>query len=460
MSHAVINYEYTIKERAKKHVTLSLLHAEYVQDNPDNYYGYSRYCDLIREYCKANRLSLRQHDNPGEKAYLDFAGTPIPIYDPKTNKVDFEAQLFCAALGVSSYAFCKALRNQQMESWLYANAALLEFLGGVPKYLVPDNLKSGVTKADDFDPDINAEYANFAQHYGAIIFPARPKKPKDKPKVEKNVQIIEQRIVAGLRNQRFYSIEELNLKIAQLIAKINDKPYQKLEGSRSIVFEELDKPALQPLPSCHYQLGQFAKYKLANDYHICVDKHHYSVPYEYVGKRLDVRITLSTIEVFYRGTRITCHARSYNKNAQTTNKKHMPKAHLAVVEWDVASYKQWAASIGESTQIMMNLLLEKHDELVALRQARGLKSLVKKLSPNHLEKACAFAHKHGVYSFRFIKEVMMGHGIDTSEPPPQRKLPCNHQNIRGSGYFNTKSSKIAKILTLIGQFIRQGVGNA
>ena len=447
-SCADIDYEYTIKELSKRHVTLKLTHEEYMSANPHNPYGYSRYCDLISQYRKDKKLSFRQSHNPGEKMWLDFAGPTVPIYDITTGKVSYEAQIFCASLGVSGYAYCEALRDQKMESWFYANRNAFDFYGGIPAYIVPDNLKAGVTKADNYDPDINPEYANFASYYNTIIYPTRPRKPKDKPKVEQNVQMVERRILARLRNHKFYSLGELNIKIKELIVELNEKPYQKLEGCRLSAFTKIDKPALQSLPTRHYELGKFIKQKVTNDYHIHYDKHYYSLPYEYVGKKVDIRITLSSVEIFYKSKRIACHKRS-EVAGKTTCKLHMPKAHLAMIEWDIDSYKSWSQSVGEETHLVMNILLEKYGELRSLRAARGIKKLTKKIGNSSLECACQFANRHKIYSFKFIRDIITGGTIQFDQEISQSRLPKNHSNIRGANYFDQNNSPLTDIVNMV-----------
>ncbi len=326
---ALPDWEHVSRELTKKGVTLVLVWEDYKQVHPDGM-EYSCFCKLFRKYRKENNLSMRQEYKAGEILELDFSGLTVPYTDKSTGKIK-KAEIFVAAIGVSQYLYVEACASQRLSDWIQANVHTLNFIGGVPSRMVPDNLKSGITKAHRYDPDVNITYQELACHYTVAIVPARPRKPRDKPKAESGVQVVQRQILARLRHHTFFSIEEINEAIRPLLEKLNQRPKQKIGVSRYQLFIDIDKPALRPLPPTPYVYAQWEKKRVPNDYHVCYEKHFYSVPYQYVHKKIDLRITAHTIEFYDKDICIARHKRAseHETTALTTLREHRPKAHQA-----------------------------------------------------------------------------------------------------------------------------------
>jgi transposase len=330
-------------ELKRKGVTRLLLWREYRQRH-ENGYNYSSFSQKYRDWKRDHGLglSMRQTHKAGEKLFVDYAGQTVPITNPGTGGVH-QAQVFVATLGASNYTYVEVTATQNTEDWLGSHRHSLEFLGGVPRVIVPDNLKSGVKSPCHYEPEINRAYAEFAQHYGVAIIPTRVRKPKDKAKVEVGVQIVERHILAPLRDRTFFSLAEANQAIWELLEKLNTKPFQKLEGSRRIAFEAIDKPELRPLPIQAFVVAEWRKAKVNIDYHIEIEGHYYSVPYKHTRQTVDVRLTGATLEVFSEGQRIASHARvpdlPKHKGRHSTISDHMPKSHQRYGDWSPRSYR-------------------------------------------------------------------------------------------------------------------------
>jgi transposase len=294
-----LNFSKIHKELKRKGVTLMLLWHEYKAQNPQGY-QYSQFCHLYRQWCNKLDPVMRQDHRAGEKLFVDYSGMTVPITDPGNGQTR-NAEIFVACMGASNYTYAEATLTQSLPDWIDSHVRAMEFLGGVPELIIPDNLKSAVNKACRYEPDLNPTYLDMATHYDTAVMPARVRAPKDKAKAEVGVQIVERWILAKLRNRTFFSITELNRAIAMLLIELNDKPFQKLPGTRKSVFESMDKPALKPLPVARYQFAQWKKARVHVDYHIEVDRHYYSVPYQLMRKELDVRLTENTVECFYKG---------------------------------------------------------------------------------------------------------------------------------------------------------------
>jgi transposase len=330
-----------------KHVTLQLLWEEYRQANPDGY-RYSRFCYLYQCWRSKLDVVLRQEHKAGEKMFVDWAGATIPVYDRHTGGV-WQASLFVAALGASSYMWAEATRDQQMEAWLKAHVHAFEHFQGIPELAVPDNCKTGVSKAHRYDPDLNPTYFNFAQHSGFAIVPARPRKPRDKAKVESAVQVAQRWIVAALRHRKFFSLEELNVAIRELLGKLNHRPFRKKDGTRASVWEAIDKPALKPLPMEPFDLSEWARARVNIDYHVAFDANFYSVPYSLVHEVVEIRSTPTTVEILHKGARVASHLRSRERNKAVTIHEHRPKSHREHLEWSPSRMVRWAETIGPHT---------------------------------------------------------------------------------------------------------------
>lgn len=341
------DWEYLREELTKQSVTLQLLWEEYREQHAD---GISRtqFYERFRAWRSTIDPVMRIPHKAGDKLFVDYAGQTVPVVDPATGEE--RSEVFVATLGASSYTYAEATWTQTLPDWTGAHVRAFAFFGGVPRLLVPDNLKSGVTDANYYEPGVNETYSHMAAHYGVAVLPARVRHPKDKAKVETGVRIAETRILARLRNRRFFSLHELNLSITELLEELNERPFQKLPGSRRSHFEEIDLPALAPLPVSPYVYAEWSKARAGIDYHVSVEKHYYSVPFTYIKKVLDVCATERTIEVFYKDKRIASHRRSWRKGGgYTTVSEHMPKSHRQYAEWSPRRLIGWAAKTGEST---------------------------------------------------------------------------------------------------------------
>jgi len=428
---------YLHQELKRKGVTLQLLWHEYRQSNPDGY-QYSQFCRIYQQWTKKLDPCLRQPYRAGEKLFVDYAGQTIPFIDRETGEIH-EAQVFVATLGASNYTFAEASLSQNLPSWIQSHIHAFEFFQGVPEILIPDNLLSAVTRPCRYEPDLNATYREMAEHYETVIIPARVRKPKDKAKVESGVQMVEHWVLAPLRHRDFFSLLEVNEAIAEQIEKLNNRPFQKLEGTRRSLFETLEKPALKPLPLERYVYADWKRAKPNIDYHIEVDHHYYSVPYQLIQHRLDVRFSDTLVEVLFKGRRVASHRRSYRKGGYTTLSEHMPKSHQKYLEWTPSRLLRWAAKTGPHTQNLVAAILEHrpHPEQ-GYRSCLGLLRLGKTYSAERLEAACARALEIKAYSYKNVESILKK-GLDrqplrtASSQPPQPLL--EHANLRGKEYY-------------------------
>jgi transposase len=423
-----------------RHLTLELVWREYKQAQPDGY-RYSRFCDLYREWCDTRKFTLRQQHNPGEKLFVDYAGATIPIQNRETGEIH-HASIFVAAMGFSSYTFAEATWSQELPCWISSHIHAFEYFGGVPSILTPDNLKSGVRRACRYEPDLNPTYNDMAAHYQVAVVPARPRKPRDKAVVENAVQVVQRWIVAALRKRTFFSLDELNLAIAELLTALNNKPFRKREGTRASQFAAFDKPALRPLPAERYEIGEWQKQKVDLDYHVSPDGHFYSVPYQLVGKHVDIRLTATAIEVFHDGLRVASHARSHVADRATTLPEHRPKAHRQYLEWTPSRLLHWADSAGPHTaELFRRILAAKPHPEAGYRCCLGMVRLGEKHTIPRFEAAAVRALHFGAYSLTNLKSIL-DHHLESEPLPgstPSTLLPqaLEHANIRGAAYFNS-----------------------
>ena len=322
---AVPDWPYIHQELRRKGVTLTLLWYEYKAAHPEGY-QYSWFCDQYRAWSAKLDVVMRQEHRAGEKLFVDYAGQTVEVVDRRTGEVR-QAQIFVAVLGASNYTYAEATWTQQLPDWIGSHVRTFQFFGGVPELAVPDNLRSGVTKAHRYEPDLNPTYMDLASHYGVAVLPARVRKPRDKAKAEAGVLLVERWILAALRNRTFFSLQEVNREIARLLERLNARPFKKLPGSRQELFEQLDRPALRPLPEQPYEFAEWKKVRVNIDYHVEVDGHYYSVPYQLVRKSLEARYSERTVECFHKGQRVASHVRSHLKGRHTTVAEHMPASH-------------------------------------------------------------------------------------------------------------------------------------
>ena len=388
---------YLHTERKKPGVTLELLHLEYLERHPTGY-RYTRFCDLYRRWLARHRLSMRQEHRAGEKVFVDYAGQKPHLIDPATGEV-IEVELFVGVLGASNYTYAEATRTQQLPDWLGSHQRLLTFLGGVPGAIVPDQLKTGVTIACRYEPGLHRTYDEFAQHHGTVILPARPGKPRDKPKIEVAVQIAERWILARLRDDRFFTLPALNARIWELLAELNARRMRRYGASRQELFARLDRPALRPLPATPFVYGEWKVAKVGIDYHVEIEHHYYSVPHALVQTAVDVRLTALTVEIFQRGQRVAAHLRSAARGHHTTVTAHMPLAHQRHRDWSPARLIAWAATVGPQTAAFVEALLtdRPHPEQ-GYRSCLGILRLAKRDGAGRLEAACARALAAGARS--------------------------------------------------------------
>ena len=430
----LLNYEYLCQEIKKPNVTLALLWEEYKQDYPDGY-QYSQFCELFRRYRKTLNYSMRQDHKAGEKTFVDF-GEGLKLVDPRTGEL-IPTKLFVSVWGASTLTFAKASLGEDISNWIDVNVSALEYYGCCPKAIVPDNLKSAVSKACRYEPEINPTYAEFASHHGVVIFPARPYRPKDKPKAENGVKLTKRWILAKLRNRIFCSLTQMNAAIRELLEIFNNKQMKRLKKSRRELFEILDKPNALPLPPEKYVFAEWKKVKVNIDYHVCFDDHYYSVPYTFIHQELEIRATRGIIEIFKKGQRICSHQRSYCKFQHTTQVEHMPRAHQKHLEWTPARILAWAEKCGPSVKKLVERIIQsrKFSEQ-AYRCCLGLFRLGAKFSDERLEKACRRALEYHIESYRGVNNILLKNldRIDIKEKNEQ-KIFVLHENIRGAGYY-------------------------
>ena len=425
---------YIHQELRRKGVTLQLLWEEYRQNHSQGY-SYSRFCELYQAWVGTVEPVLRQVHLPGEKMFVDWAGQTVPIYN--ADGTVSEAQIFVAVLGFSNKIFAEAFENQQLASWIAAHCHAYASFHGVARVTVPDNPKTAVIKACRYEPMVHRTYQDMAAHYGTAIIPARPKKPRDKAKVETGVQIAERSILAALRDQRFFSITELNQAIASLVVKLNGKPFQKLEGSRDSWFAEHEKAKLLPLPAAPFELATWSMAKVNIDYHVIVDHHGYSVPYTLIHEQVDVRLADQTVELFKAGKRVAAHVRSRKPGLFTTLDEHRPKSHQKHLEWTPGRMIQWASNIGpECAKVVEKILQDRPHPEMGFRSCLGIIRLGKAVGHARLEAACRRALHFGTCSYTSINSILQKH---LEAQPLEQELPLpspKHENLRGSPYYN------------------------
>lgn len=423
------------QELKRKGVTLQRLWAEHVERVGERAHRYTQFSQRYRAWKGLQKRSMRQHHVAGEKIFIDHAGPTVGVIDRHTGEVR-EAQIFVAVLGASSYTFAEATWTQSLPDWIGSNRRMLEFFGGVAALLVPDNLRSATTTACRYEPAVNATYLEFARHYGTAVLPTRPRKPRDKSKVEVGVQIVERWILAALRHHQFFSLAELNAAIAALLPALNGRPFQGRTESRRDLFEALDRPALRALPEKGYEYADWRHAKVAIDYHVEVEKAYFSVPHRLVGERVDVRFTATTVEVMHRGKRVAAHVREYGKRFHTSA-EHMPASHRAHAEWSPTRFIDWGTSIGIATAQVVRQQLEgrPHPEH-GYRSCLGLLSLSKRYGRERLEAACARALALGTNSSASVRSILKQglDRLDNTSTEYQHELPL-HENVRGAEYF-------------------------
>jgi transposase len=422
------------RELRRPNMTLALLWEEYragagAQDG----FGYSWFCDLYREWVGRLKPTLRQVHTAGERVFVDFAGHSMEVIDALTGEVR-RAEVFVAVLGASSYIYAEATWTQSLPDWIAAHVNMLAFIGGVPRQIVSDNLRAGITRACFYEPTVNRTYADMAAHYGTAVIPARPYKPRDKAKVEVGVQVVQRWILARLRNRRFFSLGELNQAIRELVTQLNDRPMRGWGISRRALFEQIDRPALLPLPSLPYEYAAWKRCRVNLDYHVEIEKHFYSVPFRLLREEVEARITVKTVEIFHRGKLVAAHQRSLRAHRPTTLADHMPSSHRRYRDWTHERILREAAAIGDDTAALVEIILRSrpHPEQ-GFRSCIGILRLAQRYDPERLDAACARALALGTRSYSSVAAILKNR---QEAKAPEQQSSLLHENIRGSGYYH------------------------
>ncbi len=428
---------YLHRELRRTGVTLELLHLEYLEVHPTGL-RYTAFCDVYRRWLSKAGVVMRQVHKAGEKSFVDYSGKRPAYVDPRTGEV-VEVELFVAVLGASNYTYAEVTATQRVQDFIGAHMRAYDYFCGVTEMTVPDQLKSGVTKSCRYEPGIQRTYAEMARHYGTAIVPARPYKARDKAKAEVAVQIAQRWILARLRNQTFFSLMELNRRVAELLEDMNARPMKKLGGAtRRELYERYDQPALRALPTERYEIAEWKEATVNLDYHVEYEKHWYSVPYELARESVWVRATATTVEVFSVGERVASHARSALAYKHTTNPSHMPEAHRRHSA-GVDGVISWGASVGPMTEAMVRRLIDANPvREQGWRSARGLQRVGEKHGPERTELACERALRLGARSYKIVANILSLGRENTPLPgeEPKDGAPIDHENVRGPDYYH------------------------
>jgi transposase len=421
--------------RRHRHLTLQLLWQEYKENNPDGY-QYSRFCELYNRWAHKLDVVLRQEHRAGERLFVDHAGPTVPVPDRETGEIR-EASIFVAVLGASNYTYAEATWKRDLPSWIGSHVRTLEFLQGVTTVIVPDNWKTGVQEACYYEPDLNPTYRDFADHYGTVIIPARVRKPRDKAKVENGVLVVERWILAALRHRTFFTLSGLNEAIRELLIRLNQRKFRKLNTTRAQLFEELERPALKPLPAEPFTFAEWKKARVHPDYHIEIERHYYSVSYQLIGEQVEARFSETVVEIFHKGRRVTTHARSFVVGKHTTRPEHRPKKHQDL-EWTSSRMTDKGKAVGPSTVSVLERIMKarKYPEL-GYRSCMGVLRLGKGFTDERLEAACRRALAMNVCSYQSIKSILKK-GLDRQDLEPAAVPAVHaevHVNVRGADYY-------------------------
>ena len=419
----------------KFNLTLSQLWLEYKEKHPDGY-QYTQFCEHYWRWRKKLDYCMRQEHRGGEKLFIDYSDG-LSIVDTITGELIL-TQLFVAVWGASNYTYAEATPSQTLPDWIGSHGHAFEYFACAPHVLVPDNLKSGVSKACKYEPDLNPTYSDMAEHYGCAVLPARPRKPRDKAKVENGVLIAQRWILAVLRHRTFYSLAELNGAIRECLERLNTRLLRRIKKSRRELFESLDQPNALPLPQRPYEYAEWYKARVQLNYHVQVDDHYYSVPYQLLRERLDIRLTTAIVEAFQKGERVAAHVRSHIKGGYTTLPEHMPPSHRYYAEWNPARFIQWAGKTGESTaRLVEEILTTRPYPEQGYKACLGIINLTRDYEPVRVEAAARRALKFKTCSYRSMKAILTA-GLDRQpDKGEQTGLPglLPHQNIRGQEYY-------------------------
>jgi transposase len=421
-------------ELKKPGVTLMLLWQEYRAVHPTGY-AYSQFCERYRAWARRLKPSMRQVHRAGEQLFVDYSGKRPHLVDPTTGDA-IAVELFVGVVGASGLIYAEATRRQDLSSWIGAHVRMLDALQGSPAVWVPDNLKSGITTASRYEPEFNRTYADLARHYGAVVIPARPARPTDKPLVEVSVQIAQRWVLAALRHHTFFTLDALNAAIRTRVEAINNKPMKRLRCSRRTLFDQLDRPALKPLPAMRYELAEWKTCRTNIDYHVEVDHNFYSVPYQLVHEPVDARFTASMVEVFFKSRRVAVHLRLAGRGRFATQVDHMPRAHRAHAEWTPSRLIAWAEQSGPATgRVVTGILAHRPHPEQGYRACLGLMRLGRHYGADRLEAACLRAERLRSYRFRTVEHILTHQQDRLPLDEPPARAPLTHENLRGAPYY-------------------------
>jgi transposase len=436
--HAEPDWPAAHRELKRKHVTLMIVWDEYIAAHPGGY-SYSRFCELYRDFESKLSPTMRQTHAAGERLFVDYAGDGVPVVIDRHTGEMRKAQIFVAVLGASSFTFAHASWTQTLPDWIDAHVRALEAIGGVPELIVPDNTKTAIVKSCLYEPQVNRTYAEMAAHFGAAILPARPRRPRDKAKVEQAVLIVERWLLGRLRHRTFYSLADVNAAIADLMTHLNEvRPIRRLGVTRRQLWEDIDRPALKPLPMEPYEFSEWKTCRVGIDYHIEVAAHYYSVPHRFARTEVEARMTVRTVEVFLKGERIAAHRRSSGNHKHTTIPEHMPSSHRRYAGWTIDRIREDASRIGPATAALCEMILESrpHPEQ-GFRACLGIVRLSRPYGAARLEAAAERALDIGARTYGSVKSIL-DNNLDRrpARQPATDAKPILHPNIRGPRYYH------------------------
>ncbi len=429
-------FPYMEKELKKTGVTRQLMWLEYIEKHPDGLRS-TQFSEHYNKWSKKVKPSMRMTHKAGDKLYVDYAGKTLQIVDKESGEL-IQLQFFVATLGSSQYTYAEASLSQKRDDFISSVEHALLFFGGVPQAIVPDNLKAAVTKSNRYEPTLNETFLDFAEHYGTTILPARVYKPKDKSLVEGAVRILYTRIYSTIRDKVFYDIDTLNKAIQKALKKHNNTNFSSRPYSRKMLFDEVEKKQLSPLPQSRYQIKYQAFVTVMQNGHVYLgqDKHYYSVPFQYIRKKIKILYSSTQVEIFYKYNRIAIHKRIKSKYSYTTVKDHMATAHRFMTEWTPQRFINWGANIDDAVKEFIIQVLEKkqHPEQ-AYKSCMGVLSMERKVGRERLTNACKRALEYGIYNYMIIKKIL-DKSLDKikDEQILDEALP-KHNNIRGENYY-------------------------
>lgn len=436
-SRAEPDWAHIHRELKRKHVTLLILWEEYIAQHPGGY-RYSRFCELFRAFSERLPVTMRQSHAAGEKLFVDFAGDGVPVIVDRLTGETRTAQIFVAVMGASNFTYAEAVWTQSLPDFLGCHVSAFEAICGVPHLIVPDNTKTAIIKSCLYDPQVNRSYADMAAHYDTAILPARPRRPRDKAKVEQAVLVVERWLLGRLRNHMFYSLAEVNAALAVFMKTLNEeRPVRRLGKTRRALLEEIDRPALKPLPAEPYVFAQWYLRRVGIDYHIEVCDHFYSVPFRFARAEVEARLTARTVEIFLKGERIAVHPRMSGNHKHTTVPEHMPSRHRRYAGWTLGNIRAEAHKVGPATQALCEAIIKhrSHPEQ-GFRSCLGVLRLARSHGAERLEAAASRALEIGATTYGSVKSILDNHldrRLRKSEPPP---APVLHDNIRGPRYYH------------------------